>query len=364
MPSFWRIYCAAAKNSESGLMQALSIPQTRRALISLSSLAVLISFFLPAVYAANIGTVVPVMGIVADLIYDSARNLVYLANSSRSEVDIYSVGERRLVGSVVTGTLPSSLALSPDLTTLYVASVGSNTINTINLNSRQRGRDYNIGSRPDAIAVGNDGKVVVLGTGGLQRLDTTTGSISPVPISPPPTPPIGLQTIPGAIVTSSTFAGLVTTASGNLIIGRSLPNAGGGAANRLFVYEVASGVVLRSRNVTGVASILSASSDGSRFMAGPLLFDTQTLTILGRTGNVLNAASGGGSAFSVDGNSVYASFNNAAACCAQTPINPLNPNNPQNPATPGIVTPGGGGGFPGGGFGGVPPAPAQSQQTV
>src|SRR5438093_1864672 len=366
MPSFWRIYCAAAKNSESGLMQALSIPQTRRALISLSSLAVLISFFLPAVYAANIGTVVPVMGIVADLIYDSARNLVYLANSSRSEVDIYSVGERRLVGSVVTGTLPSSLALSPDLSTLYVASAGSNTINTINLSTRQRGSDYNVGSRPDAIAVGNDGKVVILGTGGLQRLDTATGRITQVPISPPPAPPGGLLNIPGAIITNSTFAGLVTTASGNLIIGRSINLTVPGAANRLFVYEVASGVVLRSRNVTGLVSILSASTDGSRFMAGPLLFDTQTLTILGRTGNVLNANLGGGSAFSVDGNSVYASFNNAAACCAQTPINPLNPNNPQNPATPGVVTPGGGGGFPGGGFGGggVPPAPAQSQQTV
>src|SRR5262245_54492576 len=362
MPSFWRIYFAAAKNSESGLMQALSIPQTRRALISLSSLAILISFFLPAVYAANIGTVVPVMGIVADLIYDSARNLVYLANSSRSEVDIYSVGERRLVGSVATGTLPSSLALSPDLTTLYIASVGSNTINTINLNTRQRGNDYNVGSRPDAIAVGNDGKVVILGTAGLQRLDTATGRITPVPVSPPPTQPIGLQNIPAAIVIASTLAGLVTTASGNLIIGRSTNLTGGGANNRLFVYEVASGVVLRSRNVSGVASILSASSDGSRFMAGPLLFDTQTLTIIGRTGNVLNAASGG-SAFSVDGNSVYASFNNGAACCAQTPINPLNPNNPQNPATPGAPVPGGGGGggFPGGGGA---PGPAQSQQTA
>src|SRR5439155_22043367 len=243
-----------------------------------------------------------------------------------------------------------------------VARAGYNTISTINLNSRERGNNYNIGSRPDAIAVENDGKVVVLGTGGLQRLDTTTSGISPVPISPPPTPPIGLQTIPGAIIPASTFAGLVTTASGNLIIGRSLPNAGGGAATRLFVYEVASGVVLRSRNVTGVASILSASSDGSRFMAGPLLFDTQTLTILGRTGNVLNAASGG-SAFSVDGNSVYASFNNGAACCAQTPINPLNPNNPQNPATPGVTIPGGGG-FPGGGIFPGAPGAAQSQQTA
>src|SRR5439155_1245773 len=115
-----------------------------------------------------------------------------------------------------------SLALSPDLSTLYVASAGSNTINTINLNTRQRGNDYNVGSRPDAIAVGNDGKVVILGTGGLQRLDTATGRITPVPISPPPTPPGGLLNIPGAIITTSTFAGLVTTASGNLIIGRSI----------------------------------------------------------------------------------------------------------------------------------------------
>src|SRR5207245_5923430 len=114
-------------------------------------------------------------------------------------------------------------------------------------------------------------------------------------------------------------------------------------------------------------SVLSGSSDGSRFMSGPLLFDTQTLTILGRTGNLLNAplnAPLGGSAFSVDGNSVYASFNNGATCCLQTPINPLNPNNPQNPATPGAPTPGGGAGgglFAGGplGAGGVgAPGPA------
>src|SRR5437870_4427016 len=215
-------------------MQVLSIPQTRRVLVLLASLAASSPFFVPSVYAANIGTVVPVLGTVADLIYDSARNLVYLANASRNEVDIYSVGERRLVGSIATGTLPSSLALSPDLNTLYVASAGSNTINTINLNSRQRGNDYNVGARPDAIAVGNDGKVVILGTGGLQRLDTATGRITPSPVSRPPTQPIGLQNIPPGLINISTFAGLVTTASGNLIIGRSINLTVPGAANRLF----------------------------------------------------------------------------------------------------------------------------------
>ena len=165
--------------------------------------------------------------------------------------------------------------------------------------------------------------MVILGTAGLVRLDPSTGQLFPVPISPPATPPAGLPTIPPSPTPAGFLAGLVTTASGNFIIGLS--------TNRLFVYEVASGTVLRSRNVTGLRAILSASTDGSRFMAGPFLFDTQTLTIIGRTGTVSPALTGG-SAFSVDGNAVYATFS------TQPAINPLNTNNPQNPG--GAVIPG------------------------
>jgi uncharacterized protein (TIGR03437 family) len=292
-------------------MNLLSMPRARQALLSLSSLVTLLSLFIPTAYAANIGTVVPVVGSVADLIYDPARNLVYLANFTRNEVDIYSVSQKKLVGSIPTGTQPSSLALSPDLNTLYVSNIGSNTISSINLNTQQRGTDFSVGARPDAIAVGNDGRVVILSlTAGLLRIDPGTSQLSSVPISPPAT----ATGINPSITPTNFVAGLVTTASGNLIIGLS--------NSRLFVYEVASGTVLRSRNVTGLRAIMSASTDGSRFMAGPYLFDTQTLTILGRTGTA-NAVTGG-SAFSVDGNAVYATFNN------QPPINPLNPNNPQN----------------------------------
>src|SRR5437016_2962546 len=117
-------------------MRVLSIP--------LAVLATLFSLFIPAVHAANIGTVVPVVGAVADLVYDPARNLVYLANASRNEVDIYSVAEKKLIGSIPTGTTPSSLALSPSLNTLYTANIGSNTISVIDLNSRLRGNDFTL----------------------------------------------------------------------------------------------------------------------------------------------------------------------------------------------------------------------------
>src|SRR5205814_6931063 len=118
----------------------------------------------------------------------------------------------------------------------------------LNLSSQQRSCDYTMGSRPDAIAVGSDGKVVILGTAGLLRLDPFTSQISTVPITPAVTTPAGLPTINPAPTPSTFFASLVTTASGNLIIGLSA-NVGL-TVNRLFVYEVTSGTVLRSRNVS------------------------------------------------------------------------------------------------------------------
>src|SRR5437763_7878291 len=106
--------------------------------------------------AANIGTVVPVLGQVTDLVHDSARNLVYLSNTSRNEVDGYSVATGKLTGSILTGLQPGSLAISPDGNTLYVANLGSFTISVVNLNNQQAASDFFIGSRPDAIAVDRD----------------------------------------------------------------------------------------------------------------------------------------------------------------------------------------------------------------
>jgi len=312
----------------------------RRARLPLLAIGGLCLLYAPAGFSATIGSVVPVIGQVTDLVYDAPRNLVYLANPLRNQVEVYSVDTRRLAGPIIAGLQPASLALSPDGDMLYVANLGSLTISVVNLNSRQRVADYLVGSRPDAVAVGADGQIVILGTAGLVRMDPGSGRIFPVPISPPPTPPVGLPTIPPSPTPAGFLAGLVTTASGNLIIGLS--------TNRLFVYEVASGTVLRSRNVTGLRAILSAATDGSRFMAGPFLFDTQTLTIIGRTGTVSPALTGG-STFSVDGNAVYATFS------TQPAINPLNTNNPQNP---------GGAVIPGGVIGGAPAAAAQSVLQV
>src|SRR5262245_10015007 len=116
-------------------MRFSEITPDYRAIALLGCLAALLSLFSPSVEAANIGTVVPVIGVFADLGYDSSRRVVYLANFTLNEVDIYSVGNKALTGSVPTCLQPASLALSPDVGTLYVANIGSNTISSINLST-------------------------------------------------------------------------------------------------------------------------------------------------------------------------------------------------------------------------------------
>ncbi len=264
--------------------------------------------------AANFGTAIPVIGAVGDIAFDDQRQVVYISNMNANRIEVFSIPGQRMLTPINIGNTPAGLAISPDRSTLYIAnSVNLGSISSVDLASGALKDEVSLGSRPDSLFVGSDGQVVIIGTAGLLRLNPGTRVVTPVPISPPPANPPGLPT-PGGTPAANFRARLAGTPNGNLVFGLS--------ANRLFIYEVASGTVLRSRNVVGLNSPVSVAPDGSRFMAGPFLFDTATLTILGRAGLVA-ANLTGGSVFSVDGNSVYASFS------TQTAINPFNPNNPQ-----------------------------------
>src|SRR5689334_16806529 len=95
---------------------------------SASILVFLCFFSCLNLFAANIGTVVPVVGQVSDLAYDPVRNMVYLANPARNEIEVYAVATGRLMGTLIAGLQPSSLAMSSDNGTLFVANSGSLSI--------------------------------------------------------------------------------------------------------------------------------------------------------------------------------------------------------------------------------------------
>jgi len=73
---------------------------------------------------------------------------------------------------------------------------------------------------------------------------------------------------------------LIRTPDARYIIGLSTIN--NNTQTVLYLYEAFSGTVLKSRTVTGQSTVLSMSPDGSRFMSGFTLYDTQTLNAVGQ----------------------------------------------------------------------------------
>ncbi len=111
---------------------------------------------------------------------------------------------------------------------------------------------------------------------------------------------------------------LTRTPDGQFVIGLTTPTT---TSTYLFVYEVASGTIIRSRTVTGQSTVLSVSPDGSRFMAGFTLYDAATLGVIAQANNAnapwtianpFNVQTNvGGSVFTPDGTKIYSAFNNA-----------------------------------------------------
>jgi uncharacterized protein (TIGR03437 family) len=281
---------------------------------------------------ATFGTVAAAPGgaTYSDILLDEARQKIYLADSSGNRIDVYSTQQRAFLASIKTDTQPVSLAMSGDGKTLYVTAYTSSSLNIIDLTKPTLAVTARISlpAGPEGVAVGGDGRVLIstVGNAGQNVLlvydpaAPSSSNLSNVALAPPaPTPP----TLPAP--SGDTFASyhskLLATTDGASIIGSNVIS-GGATNNRVvFVYEVASGTVLRSRIVTNLSNVLSVSHDGTKFMAGSSLFDIQTLSIMAQE-NVANSpfafpsganfntqTNQGGSVFSPDGTTLYSAFN-------------------------------------------------------
>jgi DNA-binding beta-propeller fold protein YncE len=211
---------------------------------------------------------------------------------------------------------------------LYVSNNGSSTLTEIDLSVGQVDQTVSLSASPEGVEVGADGRVLIT-TNGTSTTDTvnsllvydrTTQQVTPVAFAPPPATPTTLPRVTATRGTTTFRGKLIRTPDGNYIIGLSTVN--NNAQTILFVYETASGAILRSRTVTGQSTVLSISGDGSRFMAGFTLYDTNTLNVVAQqnTANIpfplssTNAtfstlANVGGSVFAPDGETLYSAFN-------------------------------------------------------
>jgi YVTN family beta-propeller protein len=279
----------------------------------------------------------------SDVVLDELRGMLYLVRSSANRVDVYDYVNKRLLNPISVGTFPVSAAMSPDGGTLYVTNATSTSVSIVNLANNQVVNTLSLPVRPEGVAVGNDGRVLITtqGTGTNNQLQTLllydprqdaalqlTAIAHPASIS---TANVNQNVFLGRPITP--FPGrLRVTPDGNFIVGMVAINQQlNTAQTTMFVYEVASGTVLRTRTVTGQSTVLSMAPDGSRFMAGASQYDFATLNVNGQvsaqnlpfnlpTGNSFPAAvNQGGSVFSPDGATLYSAFNYTATAIGQRP---------------------------------------------
>jgi uncharacterized protein (TIGR03437 family) len=281
---------------------------------------------------ATFGTRIPAPGSLLDIVLDEQRGRLYLVNYANNRLDVYSIPDQQFLTPIALGVQPVSAAMSPDGQFLYVTNYGSSTLSVIDLGLLSVSNTISLPAQPEGVAVGFDGRVLITtignagGANSLLRVDprqTGTAQLTAVSVPNPPAAPAPLTTvIPGRPFLS--FRGrLQATPDGQFIIGLNSP---ANNSTVTFVYEAASGAVLRVRQTPGLSTVLSVSPDGSRFMAGLRMFETATLNMLaqstlanapflvpGAQGNQFNLNQNvGGSVFNPDGTALYGAFNVAA----------------------------------------------------
>ena len=275
---------------------------------------------------ATFGTVAPITGGATDLVLDEGRGRLYVVNSTQNRIDVYSTSQRRFLNPIPTSPFPLAAAISRSGASLYVTSYTGSSLDVVDLESMSVARRVILPASPEGVAVGADERVLITtigsGTGNADnRLllydPNSAGSLRAVTTTlPAPAPP--QAPAPSNQIFMSSRSHLMATPDGQWIVGLNNPN---NTSRLVFVFEVASGTVLRSRTVTSISSVLSVAPDGSRFMAGLSLFDTATLAIVAQQ-NAANALypfqqnvnfntqqNQGGSLFSPDGSVLYSAFN-------------------------------------------------------
>lgn len=283
-----------------------------------------------AAYAATFGTVTPIVGGAADIVLDEARARLYLINTNRNQVEVYSIPQRRFLNPITVDEMPLGAAMSRSGKMLYVASHAAASLMIIDADTLQVVNRVALPARPEGVAVGFDERVLIstIGTGQNNLFNvlliydpaagTSSQAISSVPVAPPPpaSPLLPQQAFGRPLLANRSF--LQATRDGRFIFGVNIPNA---AARAVFVYEADSGTVLRSRTVAGVSQVISVAPDASKFMAGLHLFDAETLNVLAQqnaanapypfpTGTNFNLQQNqGGSVWAPDGSVIYSAFN-------------------------------------------------------
>ena len=285
----------------------------------------------------------------SDILLDEPRNFIYLVNSAANRVDIFDLATKRVSKSIATGNNPSAIAMSMDGAYLYVTNIGSTSLTVIDARSQSIFQTLILPAKPEGVEAGADGRVLITTQGSgtnnalnqlliYDRTQELAFQIAAVIMPAIPGTPSPLPLVTGGRPTTPFPGRLMRTPDGAFIVGLvTLNQNANNASTTMFVYEVASGTVLRNRSTHGQSTTLSMAPDGSRFMAGFSLYDTATLAVTAQLNaanlpfynngtalaNFTQARNNGGSTFASNGDTLYLTANTNAATSTRIVANIL-----------------------------------------
>ncbi len=281
-----------------------------------------------SVAAATLGQVIPLVGGASDLVLDEGHNRIFLAATTQNLVQIYSLQTKAFLSAIPTDQTPLSATLSQDGKSLFVVCYNSSSLDVIDLTSLTVTARIPLPAKPVGVAAGGDGRVLISTTGsGTAGASNILLLYNPAPnaaivlSSLSATPPVGAAPTfppPSSRPFLSKHSQLSASRDGAYIAGVNAPAVG---LATVFVYETASGTVLRSRTIAGSSTALAISDDGTRLLSGVNLFDAATLRLLAQQssanspypitpGTLFNTAVvQGGAVFAPGGQTLYTAFN-------------------------------------------------------
>lgn len=247
-----------------------------------------------------------------DLVYDSTRQRVYLANTTMNRVEIYDIKGQALLTPVKVGQLPVSMALSLDGATLYVGNSGGETISVVNLTTMQTTGRITWPPLPFAtnLAVATP-SLLAMSLNGLQFL-TNDGTMWKVvgndAVVRPPSKLLGSTRI--------TAAGtqMAATPGGEYIIATTLTGLAYLYDAGLDDWVIGKQVLSGATQLTGYLGTVAAGPGGAYYVMNGVLLDSNLVTVNGTNNDGLPSAVAAGSATS------YAYFTPVPATSTTAPV--------------------------------------------
>ena len=330
------------------------------------------------VLSATFGTPVQHPSPLVDLSYDSVRHRLYVLSPLSNTLEIYDTTVKTPTllpkgGTITVDANPVAMAQSRSGRYLWVACYTGGVIDQIDLQALAKVNTINLPANPEAVAVGADEKLLI------STIGTTSGQFALTIYDPsasganalqalavaPPAPGTPTVPPPNGLPHLGLRAALVATPDGQTIVGVHEP--GTSATRTVFVYQVSSATMLRSRTVPIATNVLAVSTDGSRFISGNILFNAGTLAVMAQqnttnspfvfaaTANFTTLTNQGGAVFLPAGSQLFTTYNivpvanpaaqtNTAQMLVNTPDNlliQLGIQLPQNLAGKMVITPDG-----------------------